>query len=241
MSRMPIVGITCYVEPVTRGDWVDQLSVVLPAMYVRHVERAGGVAVVLPPRVDLDPASVEAAASDVLGAVDALVIAGGADIESSRYGAAPDLTAQAARRDRDEWELALARVSRARRIPTLGVCRGMQIMAVETGGTLEQHVPDRTSTTVHSPAIGEFAWHPVTTVAGTRVAAILGDGAHEVPTYHHQAVLTHPGFVPAAWHADGTLEAMEHDGEPFRLAVQWHPEAGEDNRLFAALVRAASL
>ena len=244
MNRPPVIGISCYVEPVSRGDWVDQVSVVLPLMYARHVERAGGVPVVLPPRQDLDPAAVTSAAAGVLAAIDGLVIAGGADIESARYGAEPHLTAQAARPDRDAWELALARESRARGIPTLGVCRGMQVMAVADGGALEQHVPDRTGTTEHSPVVGEFAWHPVTPVDGSQVAAILGPGERAVPTYHHQAVLpaslASTGYAPAAWHADGTLEAMEDAASSFRLAVQWHPEAGDDNSLFAALVAAAT-
>ncbi len=237
---MPVIGISCYVEPATRGDWVDQPSVVLPVGYVRQVERAGGVAVVLPPRADLDAAAVRDAASDVLAVVDGLVLVGGADVASSRYGAPPDAAAQPARPDRDAWELALARVSRAAGLPTLGICRGMQVMAVASGGTLEQHIPDRTGTTVHSPVVGAFVRHPVSPVPGTLLARILGDGVQDVPTYHHQAVTTHPGYTPAAWHGDGTLEAMEDTTQPFRLAVQWHPEESDDVRLVAALVRAAS-
>ena len=70
------------------------------------------------------------------------------------------------------------------------------------------------------------------------LGSILGGDALDVPTYHHQAVRTHPGYDAAAWHEDGTLEAMEDTAYPFRLAVQWHPEAGTDTRLFDALVAA---
>jgi putative glutamine amidotransferase len=83
-----------------------------------------------------------------------------------------------------------------------------------------------------------YGKHPVTTVSGTRLADLIGDTS-DVPSYHHQSVLSHPGFSPAAWAEDGTLEAMEDASAPFRLGVQWHPEVGDDPRLFEALVRAA--
>jgi putative glutamine amidotransferase len=136
-------------------------------------------------------------------------------------------------------ELALATAAAELDLPLLGVCRGMQVMAVAAGGDLEQHLPDRVGHQEHSPHEGVYGTHPVSTVAGTHVNSLLGDST-VVPSYHHQAVLTHPGFVPAAWAADGTLEAMEDPNAGFRLAVQWHPEEGDDPRLFTALVKAAS-
>lgn len=234
MRSRPVIGITSYVEPVVRGDWLDQPSTVLPHNYVEHVERAGGIAVVLPPRADADDHLV----SEVLARLDGVVIAGGADIEPSRYAALPHPSAQAARPDRDEFEIAVARVSAGTSIPVLGICRGMQVMAVAAGGALEQHVPDRVGHTAHSPAPGAYSSHHVSVVEGTRLAAVLGADVVDVPTYHHQAVVTHPGYVASAWHEDGTLEAMEDPTHPFRLAVQWHPEAGADGRLFDALVQA---
>lgn len=155
----------------------------------------------------------------------------------------PHATAQGARRDRDTWELKPAAESRARGVPLLGICRGMQVMAVEAGARLEQHVPDRTGTTEHSIAPGTYGRYPVDVLPDTQLARILGAGTYAVPTYHHQAVdprsLEHTAYRATAWHADGTLEAMEEPDGVFRLAVQWHPEAGEDNRLFRALVEAA--
>ncbi|MCU1538945.1 MAG: peptidase, partial [Humibacillus sp.] len=113
------------------------------------------------------------------------------------------------------------------------------VMAVAAGGRLEQHVPDRVGHDDHSPAPSVYGTHVVDTVAGTRLAHLLG--AHlEVPSYHHQSVLEHPGYLPSAWAPDGTLEAMEAPGARFRLAVQWHPEVGTDPRLFDALVSAAT-
>ena len=116
-------------------------------------------------------------------------------------------------------------------------------MAVASGGRLEQHVPDRVGHESHNPKPGEYASHHATPVEGTRLAAILGTDPLQVPTYHHQAVeaetLEGSGWRASAWHADGTLEAMEDASTTFRVAVQWHPEAGDDQRLFDALVDAA--
>lgn len=239
MQRRPVIGISCYVERVDRAPWIQQWSAVLPYDYVHHVESVGGAAVILPPRLDGD----DRLARDVLSRIDGLIIAGGADIEARRYGAAAHPTAQAPRADRDAWELALARVAHAVDVPILGICRGMQVMAVAAGATLIQHLPDVVGTDEHCVAPGQFADHSVAPIEGTLLAGILGDGTLEVPTYHHQSVdpesLTQTGFLASAWHADGTLEAMEDPGAVFRLAVQWHPEAGEDSRLFAALVAAA--
>lgn len=234
MADRPVIGITSYVEAVTRGDWADQPSTVLPQNYVEHVEQAGAIAVVLPPRLDADDALV----ARLLARLDGVVIAGGADVEPSRYAALPHSSIQAARPDRDTFEIAVARVTARTRLPLLGICRGMQVMAVAGGGTLEQHVPDRVGHDAHSPTTGAYASHPVMPIEGTRLASILGTDVLDVPTYHHQAVRTHPGYDAAAWHEDGTLEAMEDTAYRFRLAVQWHPEAGEDGRLFDALVGA---
>jgi putative glutamine amidotransferase len=230
-----LIGITCYVEPASRGDWKDVPSVVLPHDYVRQVEEAGATAIVIPPRADAD----EEIARGVVSRLDGLVIAGGADVDPALYAAPerhPDV--QEARHDRDAMEVALARAAAEADLPLLGICRGMQVMAVAAGGTLEQHVPDRVGHVDHSPAVAVYGRHPVTTVPGTRLAGLLGTSA-EVPSYHHQSVLTHPGFEPSAWAEDGTLEAMEDPAAQFRVGVQWHPEVGDDPRLFDALVAAA--
>jgi putative glutamine amidotransferase len=233
-ASRPVIGITCYVERASRGDWTDQPSALLPHDYVRHVERAGAIALLVPPRADGD----EEMARAVLDRLDGLILAGGADLAPSRYDAAPHPRAQEPRPDRDALELALAAASRATGLPVLGICRGMQVMAVQAGGTLEQHVPDRVGHDQHSPAPGVYGSHSVRTVPGTRLARLLGK-QEVAASYHHQSVLSHPGYVPAAWADDGTLEAMEDPGPGFRLGVQWHPETGQDARLFEALVAAA--
>ena len=253
-TRRPVIGITCYVEPVDRPPWVAQASALLPRMSLDHIARAGGIPVILPPVATetadpADEASARDQAAELLTRVDGLVLAGGADIEASRYAALPHPTAQAPRPDRDAWELTLAQVSAELDLPTLGVCRGMQVMAVAAGGTLHQHLPEMVGTHLHLPAPGVWTRHTVTAVAGTRVAAILGTDPLDIPTYHHQGVATHPGYRASAWAPDGVLEAMEAtagteatagSAARFRVAVQWHPEAGEDGRLFGALVAAAA-
>jgi putative glutamine amidotransferase len=238
-ASQPVVGITCYVEDVDRRPWVGQRSALLPYRYVDAVQRAGGLAVILPPREDADEQMAEA----VLGRVDGLLIGGGADVEATRYRADPHPSAQAPRQDRDQWELVLADVATRMDLPLLGVCRGMQVMAVAAGAVLEQHLPDVVGHDAHSPTPGRYSTHPVTVVPGTRLAALVGQVPSDVPTYHHQAVrpesLAGCGYVPAAWHEDGTLEAMEDPTGRFRLGVQWHAEEGGGSPVVDAFVMAA--
>jgi putative glutamine amidotransferase len=115
----------------------------------------------------------------------------------------------------------------------------MQVMAVAAGGELEQHLPDRVGHDEHSPAPGEYGEHGVRVAAGSRLAAALGERV-DVPTYHHQGVLSHPGYTATAWADDGVLEAIEAPDARWRVGVQWHPEVGSDPRLFEALVAAAA-
>ncbi|WP_226343789.1 gamma-glutamyl-gamma-aminobutyrate hydrolase family protein [Agilicoccus flavus] len=230
----PVIGVTSYVEPVDRGDWIQQRSAVLPYDYVAHVERAGGVVLVIPPRADMD----DELAGAILDRLDGLVIAGGADVDPEVYGQDPHPAVQEARPERDRSELALVRGARRRGLPLLGVCRGMQIMAVEAGGSLEQHLPDRVGHDDHSPRPGVFGWHRVDLVEASRIHGLLGDHV-EAHSYHHQAVVSHPGYAATGHAADGTLESMEDPDARFAIGVQWHPEPGEDDRLFVALVEAA--
>ena len=230
----PLIGITSYLEPASWGAWTEVAAALLPHAYVAKVEQAGGIAVLIPPRPDADTAW----AGRLCAALDGLILAGGVDVEPVRYGQHPHASVQAARRDRDAAELALAEVSAAQGLPTLGICRGMQVMAVAAGGELEQHIPDRVGHNRHSPAPATYGNHPVRMLPGSRIAAILGEQL-SMPSYHHQSVVSHPGYLATAWDtADDTLEAMEDPRARFRLAVQWHPEVSEDLRLFTALVDA---
>ena len=115
----------------------------------------------------------------------------------------------------------------------------MQVMAVHSGGTLDQHLPDSVGHQTHCPSGPEFGDVDIETVPGTRLRMLLGDRS-SVGCHHHQSVREHPGFIVAARAEDGTVEAIEAPGERFRLAVQWHPETRADAGLFAGLVAAAT-
>ena len=239
-ASRPVIGVSAYVEPVDRSVWVQQHSAVLPHRYVDHIERAGAIAVILPPRHDADDDMADA----VLARLDGLVIAGGADVEAVHYDAEPHPTvAGTARRPRRVGARPVARVRRAGP-PGAGDLPGHAGHG-RGGGRGARPARARTSSATRRtcPRPGEYSSHHATPVAGTRLAELLGTGTLAVPTYHHQAVepdsLGDTAYRPSAWHEDGTLEAMEDPSAPFRLAVQWHPEAGEDTRLFDALVVAA--
>ena len=228
----PVIGLSTYREQAGWGVW-DQRADLLPTDYAAAVESTGGLPVLLP------PVAQPGAADDVVSRLDGLVITGGADVDPSVYGAEPHPSVVRTRPDRDGWELALLEAAQAIGLPVLGVCRGMQVMAVHAGGELDQHVPDLVGHEVHNPGQDRFGTIEVATVPGTRIAGLIGERL-EVSCHHHQAVRTHPGFVAAARAADGTLEAMEADGDRFYAAVQWHPETAEDVGLLAGLVRAAA-
>ena len=228
----PVIGLTTYREDAAWGVW-QQRADVLPAAYAAAVEATGGVPVLLP------PVGQVGAAEAVVVRLDGLVISGGADVDPGRYDATPHPRTAGWRPDRDAWESALLDAAEAAGLPVLGVCRGMQLMAVHAGGVLDQHTPDLVEHDQHSPGADRYGEIEVSTRAGTRVSALLG-GQLAVNCHHHQSVRTHPGFVAAAHAADGTLEAMEVPGDRFCVAVQWHPETAADVGLLAGLVRAAA-
>jgi putative glutamine amidotransferase len=212
----------------------DTRADVLHAQYADALLAAGGVPVLLPPA-----STSEEVAATVVARIDGLLVSGGADVEPGRYGQQPHARTTSWREDRDAWESALLRAADTAALPTLGVCRGMQLMAVAAGGALVQHTPDVVGHEGHDPGGARFGTTLVATEAGSRLAALVGETV-EVGCHHHQAVAAHPGFTATAWADDGLLEAMERPGPRFCLAVQWHPEVREDTRLFVALVAAAA-
>jgi putative glutamine amidotransferase len=230
----PLIGLTCYAEPASWGVWRDVPAVLVPTTYVNALRAAGARVLLVPPERQLASAD----ADRLVGVLDGLVLAGGADVDPARYGQQPHAVLQAPRPDRDEAEVALVDAAVRADLPLLGICRGMQVMAVAAGGELEQHLPDRVGHDEHSPAPGEYGDHGVRLAPGSRLATVLGERV-DVPTYHHQGVASHPGYEATGWADDGVLEAMEAPGAQWRVGVQWHPEVGADRRLFEALVDAA--
>lgn len=229
----PLIGVTTYREPSRWGVW-DAEADILHAAYARSIDVAGGIAVLLPPTDD-----PSADAVDVVARLDGLIIAGGADVDPRRYTEVVHERTAGWREDRDAWELALLDAARDSRLPVLGICRGMQVMAVHAGGHLDQHVPDTLGHENHSPGGDVYGDVAITLVEGTQLEQILVTGP-TVRCHHHQSVLDHPGLMAAAHADDGNLEAIEDPDRPFWLAVQWHPETQPDAGLFTALVAAAA-
>jgi putative glutamine amidotransferase len=228
VGRLPLIGVSTYLEAGARWGVWELEAALLPVGYPRLVQRAGGLAAMLPPD---EP---ERAAA-VVARLDGLVIAGGPDVEPVRYGAAPHPRTGPPARARDAWELALIEAALAAHVPLLGICRGMQLLNVALGGTLVQHIAG------HAEVVGVFGHHPVKPVAGTLYATAVPEET-SVPTYHHQAVdRLGTGLIPSAYAEDGTVEAVElPSSAAWVLGVQWHPEMGDDVRVMRALVEAAT-
>jgi len=228
----PLIGLTAYREEARWGVWSTKADL-LPAVYSWAIEEAGGVPLLLPASSRVEDADT------VVGRLDGLVISGGADVSPARYDEAPHERTTAWRDDRDMWELALVEAAARAGLPTLGICRGMQVMAVAAGGRLHQHVPDLVGHERHSPGGDAFGDVAVRVQEGSHLAELLTRDRLTVHCHHHQAVREHPGYDAVAWADDGTLEAMEQRGDRFCVAVQWHPEMAADAGLFRGLVHAA--
>lgn len=235
-SVRPVIGLTTYLEQSQTGVW-DVPASFLPKTYFEAVNRAGGIAVLLPPQ----PINDEIAAR-ILEGVDGLIICGGKDVNPARYGQEPHPTTDTPRLDRDEFEDILLRVAIEREVPFLGICRGLQVLNVALGGTLHQHLPEVIGSTRYNLGEGNFAVNEVAVQPGTTIAELLaGSDTVAVKSYHHQAIYeVAPGLSVTASTDDGIVQAVEIDAMPFGVAVQWHPEETPDDlRLFEGLAAAA--
>ncbi|TCK45447.1 putative glutamine amidotransferase [Leucobacter luti] len=235
-DRAPLIGITSYLEQAQTGVW-DVRASFLPQVYLNGVTDAGGIAVVLPPQ----PVDAEIAAG-IIAALDGIILSGGADIDPARYGQEPHERTAPPRADRDAFESALLEAALAAELPFLGICRGAQLLNVELGGDLIQHLPDVVGDDRYQLGAGEFNRIDVEVDAGSRIADVLGDDrTARADLYHHQAIgALGAGLTVTSRTADGIAQSVELTSVPFGIAVQWHPEENaQDRRLFAGLVAAA--
>jgi len=237
MAR-PVIGIPSPIEHATWGAWEGPAHV-LSRSYVDAVQRAGGAALILP----ADPVWVTHP-DEILDRLDALLLAGGADVDPRFYGAERHEETRGTVPERDTVEIALAQRALERDLPLLGICRGMQVLNVALGGTLHQHLPEVVGHGEHRRRVGSFADsdHDVQLVGGSLAARAAGEEVHVTKSHHHQGVdrLGEGLVVTGRATLDDLPEAIERPDRRFVLGVQWHPEADERSRLIAALVEEAA-
>jgi putative glutamine amidotransferase len=230
MSR-PVIGICAALERARWGAW-DTLVLLSPRNYSLAVQREGAIALMLSP----DDAVADEP-EQLLDMLDGLILAGGSDVDPASYGAEPHPETRGTNADRDRFELSLARAALERDIPVLGICRGMQMLNVACGGTLEQHLDD-IQTHRHTP--GRFCDHEVALEPDSLAARAAGGDRVAVKSHHHQGVAQLGHGLAATGRDPGDLiEAIELPGRQFALGVLWHPEEDEQSRIIGALVEEA--
>jgi putative glutamine amidotransferase len=231
-----VIGICAAVERVSWGAWRDVPSNLMPTSYSHAVQGAGAMALLLPP----DDAVAERP-DDLLDLIDGLMLAGGCDVDPAAYGARPHPQTTGSWPERDRFELALTHRAIERELPVLGICRGMQLLNVACGGTLDQHVPERVGHDDHRHTPGQFSDHEVRLEEGSLAARAVGAGTTAIKSHHHQGIdELGEGLVATGWStADGIVEAIELEGKLYALGVLWHPEQDERSRVVGSLVEAA--
>ncbi len=234
---IPLIGLSTYVAEASWATWTRRAAV-LPENYFELVAAAGGRPLLLPPP-SRSPGGPGAAADEVVAVLDGLVLTGGGDVDPRAYGEEAGAEVGGVDVGRDASERALLDAALRADLPILAICRGCQVLNVELGGTLHQHLPDVVGTLEHRQAPFVFGDVAVTTVPGTVAADVFG-ACPTVLCSHHQAIAAlGRGLVTTASAPDGTVEAVELPAARFVLGVQWHPEEGMDQRPFDALVAAA--
>jgi gamma-glutamyl-gamma-aminobutyrate hydrolase PuuD len=234
---IPLIGVSTYVADARWGSW-ERRAAVLPEAYFELVAAAGGRPLLLPPP-STAPDGPGAGADEVIDVLDGLVLTGGGDVDPLAYGEQPLDEVTGIDRNRDTSERALLAAALRVDMPVLAICRGCQVLNVELGGTLHQHLPDVVGHLAHRSAPYTFGDVEIETVPGSIAADVFG-GSPTVLCSHHQAIRdVGRGLVPTAATTDGVVEAVELPAARFVLGVQWHPEEARDQRPFDALVRAA--
>jgi putative glutamine amidotransferase len=230
-----VIGICAAVERARWSHWDDEVALT-PLSYVKAVQAADGVPLILPP----DDAVAEEPDA-LLDRLDGLLLAGGADVDPASYGARPHPETGPTHPERDRFELGLAHRAIERGMPLLGICRGGQTVNVACGGTLVQHLPEVVGHDGHLETPGRFSEHLVALEPGSLAARAAGAERIAVMSHHHQAIDELGEGLAATGHAlpDGIVEAVEATDHDFVLGVLWHPEADERGKIVAALVDAA--
>ena len=234
----PNIGVTAATETVSYGVWEGIPAFISPARYVGAVQRAGGRALLLPPDSEdaEDPGGI-------LELLDALVVTGGAgDLDPALYGDERHPETGPVQGERDAYELALVRGALESEMPVLGICRGMQILNVAYGGTIEQHLPEVLGHEEHRHTPGTFADHEVRLDPDSLAARAAGADRTPVKSHHHQGIKSVGSGLAVTGRAveDDAVEAIEDPSCSFVLGVLWHPEEDENSRLIEALVSEVS-
>ncbi len=234
MTR-PRIGLCASVEDVNYRVW-NEAAVMLPRAHTDAVARAGGLALLLPP----DDALAERP-DEVLDVLDGLLLAGGSDVDPLTYGAPPHPSVTETDPARDRFELALTHRALEQALPVLGICRGMELLTVATGGTLVPHLPDVVGSDRHREEPGVFGEHEVRLGAGSLAARAVGGERTSVGSHHHQAAdELGEGVVASGWSVeDAIVEAIEVPAAGFALGVLWHPEVDVGSSVIATFVDAA--
>jgi putative glutamine amidotransferase len=228
--KRPVIGICSAIESARWAAW-DVVVNLSPRTYSLAVQRAGGVAIVLPP-----DDSVAENPDELLDLLDGLILAGGSDIDPASYGATPHPETKGSWPERDRFEIALGTRALERDMPVLGICRGMEMLNVIQGGTLNQHL----GLELHRHTPGVFTDHRVALEPGSLAARVVGSEATEVKSAHHQGVDEIGEGVVVTGHADdGVVEAIELPERSFAVGVLWHPEEDEQSRVVGSLVEEA--
>ena len=217
----PLIAVTGV--PIVAGGVLGwrQASVAAPSSYLEALDRAGADGAILM------PAALERIeAARLLGRFDGLVAVGGGDVDPARYGQEARPEVGHVNPVRDGFEIPMLRAAIDHAIPTLAICRGVQVLNVALGGTLHQHISDREELVAHRTEEGtEGVLHDVRLQPGSRLAKAMGAERVETFSHHHQALdRLGEGLTPVAWADDGLLEAVELDAG-WVVGIQWHAEA----------------
>jgi len=238
-ARRPRIGITCGSAGVPVAEGILS-SHYVGLGYAQAVDAVGGLPIILP----AVPGHEERDAAEVLDALDGVLLAGGTDIDPQRYRQQPESgTVQKPDASRDLFELALVREARARRLPILGICRGMQLLNIAYGGTLDQHRPHDSERLARIPGLRAQVTE-VDVETNTNMESALARHRFQVVCLHHQAIdQVGSNLRVVAKAADGLIEGLEDPSAPFIMGVLWHPEQMLEQRdglgVYRALVEAA--